>query len=156
MNLWSKKDKWMIHAPSWTLTQILSFYHFLKDCPSTQHNLIDKDLHLLEAPHAVQYVELLPAFGEIDLSVNKVWVSQMDKGQVLQDKTPGTQTNCITLCILARNMHKLINNCRVHSQIRNTRRLHFSQSSSVCSEWGGAVDQCAIFLQSLQEATEDV
>lgn len=48
-------------------------------------------LHLLEAPHAVQNVELLPAFGEVDLPVNVVWVPQVDKGQVLQNKTPARQ-----------------------------------------------------------------
>lgn len=48
---------------------------------------------MLEAPHAVQYVELLPAFGEIDLSVNEVRVPQVDKGQVLEDETPGRRTS---------------------------------------------------------------
>lgn len=46
------------------------------------------DLHLLEAPHTVQNVELLPAFGEIDLPVNQVRVPQVDEGQVLEDETP--------------------------------------------------------------------
>lgn len=44
---------------------------------------------LLEAPHAVQNVELLPPFGKIHLPVNIVWVSQVNKGEVLQDKPPG-------------------------------------------------------------------
>lgn len=44
---------------------------------------------MLEAPHAVQDVELLPAFGEIDFAVNQVWVAEMDKGQVLKNETPG-------------------------------------------------------------------
>lgn len=47
------------------------------------------DVHLLEAPHAVQDVELLPAFGEVDFAVNQVWVAQVDEGQVLKDETPG-------------------------------------------------------------------
>lgn len=46
------------------------------------------DLHLLEAPHTVQNVELLPAFGEIDLPVDQVRVPQVDEGQVLEDETP--------------------------------------------------------------------
>lgn len=44
---------------------------------------------LLEAPHAVQNVELLPPFGKIHLPVNIVWVAQVNKGEVLQDKPPG-------------------------------------------------------------------
>lgn len=47
------------------------------------------NLHLLEAPHAVQYVELLPAFGEVDLPVDEVGVPQVDKGQVLENQTTG-------------------------------------------------------------------
>lgn len=43
-------------------------------------------LHLLEAPHAVQDVKLLPALGEVDFAVNVIWVSQMNKGQVLQNQ----------------------------------------------------------------------
>lgn len=50
---------------------------------------IPVDLHLLEAPHAVQDIELLPAFGEVDLPVNEVWVPKVDKGQVLENETPG-------------------------------------------------------------------
>lgn len=46
------------------------------------------DLHLLEAPHTVQNVELLPTFGEIDLPVDQVRVPQVDEGQVLEDETP--------------------------------------------------------------------
>lgn len=46
------------------------------------------DLHLLEAPHTVQNVELLPAFGEIDLPVDQVRVPQVDEGQVLENETP--------------------------------------------------------------------
>lgn len=46
------------------------------------------DLHLLEAPHAVQDVELLPAFGEVDLPINEVRVPQVDEGQVLENETP--------------------------------------------------------------------
>lgn len=41
-----------------------------------------------------------------------------------------------------------------HLQVRDAWRLHFSQSSSVCSEGGGAVNQRAIFLQSLREIKE--
>lgn len=48
-------------------------------------------LHLLEAPHAVQNVELLPAFGEVHLPVNVIWVPEVDKRQVLQNKTPARQ-----------------------------------------------------------------
>lgn len=44
---------------------------------------------MLEAPHAVQDVELLPAFGEVDLPVNEVGVSEVDEGQVLENETPG-------------------------------------------------------------------
>lgn len=43
--------------------------------------------HLLEAPHAVKDVELLPALGEIHFPVNQVWISQMYEGQVLQDQS---------------------------------------------------------------------
>lgn len=43
-------------------------------------------LHLLEAPHAVQDVKLLPALREVDFAVNVIWVSQMNKGQVLQNQ----------------------------------------------------------------------
>lgn len=43
-------------------------------------------LHLLEAPHAVQDVKLLPALGEVYFAVNVIWVSQMNKGQVLQNQ----------------------------------------------------------------------
>lgn len=46
-------------------------------------------IHLLEAPHAVQDVELLPALGEVDLPVDEVRVPQVDEGQVLQDQTTG-------------------------------------------------------------------
>lgn len=45
-------------------------------------------LHLLEAPHAVQNVELLPAFGEIYFPINEVRVPQVDESQVLKDETP--------------------------------------------------------------------
>lgn len=45
-------------------------------------------LHLLEAPHAVQNIKLLPAFGEIYFPVNEVGVPQMDEGEVLEDETP--------------------------------------------------------------------
>lgn len=48
---------------------------------------------LLEAPHAVQDVELLPAFGEVHLPVDVVWVPQVDEGEVLQDEPPGRQTS---------------------------------------------------------------
>lgn len=44
--------------------------------------------HLLEASHAVQNVELLPALGEIHFTVNKIWVSEVNKRQVLKDQTP--------------------------------------------------------------------
>lgn len=56
-------------------------------------------LHLLEAPHAVKDIELLPAFGEIDLPVYEVGVPQMHEGQVLEDEASvrrrrkGNQTN---------------------------------------------------------------
>ena len=53
------------------------------------------DLHLLEASHAVQDVELLPAFGEVDLPVNEVGVPEVDKGQVLENKTPGRRKSHI-------------------------------------------------------------
>lgn len=42
--------------------------------------------HLLEAPHAVQDVKLLPALGKVHFAVNVIRVSQMDKGQVLQNQ----------------------------------------------------------------------
>lgn len=45
-------------------------------------------LRLLEAPHAVQDVELLPAFGEVDLPIDEVRVSQVHKSQVLENETP--------------------------------------------------------------------
>lgn len=54
-------------------------------------------LHLLEAPHAVQNVELLPAFGEVDLPVNVVWVPEVDKGQILQNKTPARPKSVVKL-----------------------------------------------------------
>lgn len=44
---------------------------------------------MLEAPHTVQDVELLPALREVDLPVDEVGVPQMDEGQVLQDQTAG-------------------------------------------------------------------
>lgn len=43
----------------------------------------------------------------------------------------------------------------MHLQVRDARRLHISQSSSVRSEGGGAVNQGAIFLQSLSGRYED-
>lgn len=43
-------------------------------------------LHLLEAPHAVQNVELLPAFGEVDLSIDEVRIPQVHKRQVLENE----------------------------------------------------------------------
>lgn len=43
-------------------------------------------LHLLEAPHAVQDVKLLPALGKVHFAVNVIRVSQMNKGQVLQNE----------------------------------------------------------------------
>lgn len=46
------------------------------------------NLHLLEAPHAVENVELLPALGEIDLSVYVVGVPQVNERQVLENETP--------------------------------------------------------------------
>lgn len=42
--------------------------------------------HLLEAPHAVQDVELLPALGEVHFPIKQVWISQMYECQVLQDQ----------------------------------------------------------------------
>lgn len=47
------------------------------------------DSRLLEAPHTVQDVELLPPFGEVHFAIDVVRVPQVDKGQVLQDQTPG-------------------------------------------------------------------
>lgn len=44
---------------------------------------------LLEAPHAVQDVELLPPFGKVHLAVYVVRVPQVNEGQVLQDEPPG-------------------------------------------------------------------
>lgn len=58
---------------------------------------IPLDLHLLEAPHAVQDVELLPAFGEVDLPVNEVRVPEVDEGQVLKNETPGRGRSCVKL-----------------------------------------------------------
>lgn len=52
---------------------------------SFHHSFHQANLHLLEAPHTVQNVELLPAFGEIDLPVYEVRVPQVDKGQVLKN-----------------------------------------------------------------------
>lgn len=43
-------------------------------------------LHLLEAPHAVQDVKLLPALGKVHFAVDVIRVSQMNKGQVLQNQ----------------------------------------------------------------------
>jgi len=43
-------------------------------------------LHLLEAPHAVQDVKLLPALGKVHFAVNVIRVSQVNKGQVLQNQ----------------------------------------------------------------------
>lgn len=43
----------------------------------------------------------------------------------------------------------------MHLQVRDARRLHISQSSSVRSEGRGAVNQGAIFLQSLSGRYED-
>lgn len=48
-------------------------------------------LHLLEAPHAVQDVELLPPLGKIHLPVDIVRVPQVDEGEVLQDEAPGAR-----------------------------------------------------------------
>ncbi len=52
---------------------------------------------MLEASHAVQDVELLPAFGEVDLPVNEVRVPQVDEGQVLENETPGRTKSHIKL-----------------------------------------------------------
>lgn len=52
----------------------------------TSHRL--RHSRLLEAPHAVQNVELLPPFGKIHFPINVVWVSQVDKGEVLKDEPP--------------------------------------------------------------------
>ena len=81
--------------------QILPKYHsFLVNHsslskPSTFQTLYS---HLLEAPHAVQYVELLPAFGEVHLAVDEVRVAQVDEGQVLENESPGrlegTERSC--------------------------------------------------------------
>lgn len=54
-------------------------------------NSTPADVHLLEAPHAVQDVELLPAFREVDFAVNQVWVAKVYKGQVLKNETPGRE-----------------------------------------------------------------
>ena len=43
----------------------------------------------LEAPHAVQDVELLPALGKVDASVRqRVLVPNVDEGQVLENEAP--------------------------------------------------------------------
>lgn len=108
-------------------------------------------LHLLEAPHAVQNVELLPAFGEVDLPVNVVWVPEVDKGQVLQNKTPARQDKRgrgqAAAAVKNKNRPAGVS---VDSQVRDARRLHLSQSGSVRSEGGGAVNQRAVFFQSLR------
>ena len=45
----------------------------------------------LEAPHAVQDVELLPALGKVDASVRqRVLVPNVDEGQVLENEAPVT------------------------------------------------------------------
>lgn len=73
---------------------------------SFHHKCTPVDLHLLEAAHAVQDVELLPAFGEIDLSVDEVGVPQVDEGQVLEDETPGRRASHVKLRPSAKNMHE--------------------------------------------------
>lgn len=103
-------------------------------------------LHLLEAPHAVQNVELLPAFGEVDLPINVVWVPEVNKGQILQNKTPARQKSVVKLW---QPKNKPVH-VFMDSQVRDAWRLHFSQSSSVRSEGGGTVNQRAIFFQSLR------
>lgn len=49
-------------------------------CSSWNH------LRLLEAPHAVQDIELLPTLGKVHFAVNVIRVPQVDEGQVLQDE----------------------------------------------------------------------
>ena len=83
------------HLWVWKIAAWLNFWEQLVLCwkPFYIHHICSPvDLHLLEAPHAVQYVELLPAFGEIDLPVDEVRVPQVDKGQVLEYETPGRWT----------------------------------------------------------------
>lgn len=78
------------------LNQIMMFKELCKK-PSACCNILSMDLHLLEAPHAVQDVELLPAFGEVDLPVNEVRVPKVDEGQVLQNETPGRGKHFVKL-----------------------------------------------------------
>lgn len=73
-----------------------------QDCFSSYCKFIPVDLHLLEAPHAVQDVELLPAFGEIDLSVDEVGVPQVDEGQVLQNETAGGERRNVKVWLSAK------------------------------------------------------
>lgn len=108
------------------------------------------DLHLLEAPHAVQNVELLPAFGEVDLPVDEVRVPQVDEGQVLQNETPGRTTSRGQGVTLGPERTSAGAGAFIHLQVGDARGLHLSQSSSVRSERRGAVNQRAIFLQSLR------
>lgn len=58
-------------------------------CPKASSEPPLLHLHLLEAPHAVQDVKLLPALGKVHFAVNVIRVSQMDKGQVLQNQASG-------------------------------------------------------------------
>ena len=52
----------------------------------TQHH----DLPSSEAPHAVEDVELLPVFVEVDVSVGQlILVADVDKSQVLENQAPG-------------------------------------------------------------------
>lgn len=87
------KQNWCIIFPAsckpLTFITVTDVFKVFPWYVSLHHEFIWVDLHLLEAPHAVQYVELLPAFGEIDLPVDEVGVPQVDKGQVLEDETPG-------------------------------------------------------------------
>lgn len=74
------------------LYQYIKLLNLFIDC-----KFIPVDLHLLEAPHAVQDVELLPAFGKVDLPVDEVRVPKVDEGQVLENETPGRRRSCVTL-----------------------------------------------------------
>lgn len=74
---------------------------------------------LLEAPHILQDVELLPAFAEVDAAVGqRVRIADVHESQVLQDE----------------------------ADVRNARRLRFGQGLPVGSKRGRTVDQGTIFL----------
>lgn len=85
----------------WVQALCVVFPHSL-DLPSSPQPSVPGDHHspvlattwhsrLLEAAHAVQDVELLPALGEVHLAIHVVRVAKVDEGQVLQDQTPGRE-----------------------------------------------------------------